>query len=145
MVCKLIELREANDFVRNHHRHHGPKVGHKFSLGAFEGDELVGVAIVGRPASPRLDKRGAWEVNRLCSIGRPNVCSMLYAAAAREVRKRGGKWVLTYILKSEPGTSLKAAGWLRTITTPGRSWNTPSRPRVDKHPLGKKIRYEKYL
>ena len=26
-------LREANAFVEQHHRHHGPVVGHKFSIG----------------------------------------------------------------------------------------------------------------
>lgn len=132
-------------FVKDYHRHHKPTTGHKFSLGAFDCGELLGVAIVGRPVSRHLDARGAWEVNRLCSTGRPNVCSFLYAAAAREVKRRGGKWILTYILQSERGTSLKAAGWHRTITTRGESWNVPSRQRIDRHPLERKVRYEKYL
>lgn len=131
MICKMIELAEANMFVSDHHRHHAATVGHKFSLGAFdENGWLHGVAIVGRPVCWRLDARGAWEVNRLCSTGYP---------------RRGGKWILTYILVSEPGTSLKAAGWHRTITTPGKPWGNKNRPRVDKHPIGKRYRYEKYL
>lgn len=145
MTLEKIELKQANEFVSQHHRHHKPTVGHKFSLGAFDDGQLVGVAIVGRPVSRHLDKRGAWEVNRMCSAGKKNVCSFLYAAAAREVRRRGGRWIVTYILHSERGTSLKACGWHRTITTPGMSWNVPSRSRTTKHPLGKKVRYEKYL
>jgi hypothetical protein len=29
--------------------------------------------------------------------------------------------------------------------TPGKSWSVPSRPRVDKHPLQKKMLFEKEL
>lgn len=41
-------LREANAFVEQNHRHHGPVVGHKFSIGISDGEKIVGVAIVGR-------------------------------------------------------------------------------------------------
>ncbi len=34
LVCLPLTLGEANAFVVRHHRHHGPVVGHKFSLGA---------------------------------------------------------------------------------------------------------------
>ena len=44
-----IALREANEFVRNFHRHNKPTQGGKFAIGAVYDDELVGVAIVGRP------------------------------------------------------------------------------------------------
>lgn len=30
-------LREANAFVEQNHRHHGPVVGHKFSIGISDG------------------------------------------------------------------------------------------------------------
>lgn len=53
-ICP-ITLREANAFVEQHHRHHGPIVGHKFSIGLSNGKEIVGVAIVGRPVSRHLD------------------------------------------------------------------------------------------
>ncbi|AVK04366.1 hypothetical protein R4J59_11610 [Pseudomonas paraeruginosa] len=45
-VCPLT-LAEANAFVEQHHRHHGPVQGHKFSLGLAAGERIVGVAIVG--------------------------------------------------------------------------------------------------
>ena len=41
----------ATEFVTMHHRHHQPPVGHKFSIGLADNDELVGVAIVGRPVA----------------------------------------------------------------------------------------------
>lgn len=50
-----ITLKEANAFVEQHHRHHKPVVGHKFSIAASDGEKIVGVAIVGRPVSRYLD------------------------------------------------------------------------------------------
>lgn len=62
-------LREANAFVEQNHRHHGPVVGHKFSIGISDGEKIVGVAIVGRPVSRHLDDGWTLEVNRLCTDG----------------------------------------------------------------------------
>lgn len=45
---------------------------------------------------------------------------------------------LTYTLKSEPGTSLKAAGFKVLYQCKGGSWNRKGRPRIDKHPIGQK-------
>ena len=80
-----VTFREANAFVEQHHRHHGKVVGHKFSIAAADTEtgEIVGVAIVGRPVSRHLDDGWTLEVNRLCTNGRKNACSMLYAAAWR--------------------------------------------------------------
>jgi hypothetical protein len=50
--------------------------------------------------------------------------------------------IITYILASEPGTSLKAAGWRFVRTTDGGSWSCESRPRTDKHPLEPKQLWE---
>ena len=48
-ICP-VSLAEANAFVAEHHRHHKPVVGHKFSIGCTDGEKIVGVAIVGRHA-----------------------------------------------------------------------------------------------
>lgn len=136
------ELSEANAFVAQHHRHHGRVVGHKFSIAVTDGSEVRGVAIVGRPVARRLDDGWTLEVTRLATDGTPHTCSALYAAAWRAARAMGYRKVVTYILDTEPGTSLKAAGWKNVGSTPGRSWNVPSRPRVDKHPLQRKLRWE---
>ena len=111
MDIRSITLKEANIFVEQLHRHHGPAVGHKWSLAAFKDGRLCGVAIVGRPTGRRLDDGKTLEVTRLCTDGTRNACSCLYAAAARRAEREGYKKIVTFILQSEPGTSLKAAGW----------------------------------
>ena len=67
-----ITLKEANAFVEQNHRHHGPTVGHKFSIGLSDGEKIVGVAIVGRPVARHLDDGWTLEVNRLCTDGTRN-------------------------------------------------------------------------
>jgi hypothetical protein len=140
-----IGLDEANAFVTAHHRHHRAVVGHLFSIGASVGDKIVGVAIVGRPVSRFRDDGLTAEVTRLCTDGTRNACSFLYGASARAAFALGFKRIGTYILASEPGTSLTGTGWRMIGETPGKSWSVPSRPRVDKHPLQKKMLFEKEL
>lgn len=140
-ICP-ISLAEANEFVAQHHRHHKKVVGHKFSIAAARGDEIVGVAIVGRPVSRHLDDGWTLEVNRLCTDGTRNACSMLYAAAWRAARAMGYKRLITYILESEPGTSLKAAGWKCIGKAGGLRWTGKRRPEVDLYPAQMKLRWE---
>ena len=124
-----LEFEEAAAFVAEHHRHHTPPQGHKFSLGAALGDRLVGVVIVGRPVSRMRDDGRTLEVTRLTTDGTKNACSFLYGAAARATFALGYSRIGTYILKSEAGTSLRAAGWkLIGETKGGKSWNTAQRP-----------------
>lgn len=54
----------------------------------------------------------------------------------------GYRKLVTYILDTEPGISLKAAGWRCVAKVRGRSWSCESRPRVDKHPTQGKLRWE---
>lgn len=137
-----VPLDEANAFVAQHHRHHKPTLSHKFSLGAAMADVIVGVAIIGRPVGRRLDDGWTLEVNRLATDGTANACSFLYGASWRAVRALGYRRLVTFTLPQEGGTSLRAAGWRLVGSTPGRSWSVPSRPRVDKHPLQEKWRWE---
>lgn len=139
-----MELADANRFVAEHHRHHAPVVGHKFSLGVCDqGGDLRGVAIVGRPVARRLDGGWTLEVTRVATDGCPNACSALYSAAWRAARALGYRRLVTYTLASEPGTSLRAAGWRSIGESPGRSWSVASRPRVDRQAtLGPKTIWE---
>ena len=137
-----IKFRDACEYVRRHHRHHGPPVGHICSLAVAEGENIVGVVIIGRPVARYLDNGMTAEVTRCCTDGTKNACSMLYAAAWRAVRALGYKKLITYILNTEKGTSLKAAGWKCLGECGGGSWSCKSRPRIDKHPEQKKIRFE---
>jgi hypothetical protein len=134
-----IELGEANAFVAEHHRHHKPVIGHIFSLGAEHEGRIVGVAIIGRPVARLRDDGLTVEVTRLCTDGTRNACSFLYGASSRAAFALGFQRIGTYILASEPGTSLTAAGWRLIGEVKGRSWSCQSRPRVDKHPLQGKL------
>lgn len=142
MNLRPITFRQACAFVNAHHRHHKPPQGHKFSIGVEVDGELRGVIIVGRPVNRALDDGYTAEVTRCCTDGTQNACSKLYAAARRAAKAMGYERVITYTLKSETGVSLKAAGWRWKYDTRGRSWNSASRPRIDKHPLCDKSLWE---
>ncbi|HMT45508.1 MAG TPA: hypothetical protein PKE59_00175 [Novosphingobium sp.] len=137
-----LSLAEANAFVSEHHRHHGPVVGHIFSLGAAEAGTVCGVVIVGRPVSRIRDDGATAEVTRLCTNGAKDACSFLYGATARAAFALGFERIGTYIMASESGVSLAASNWRLIGSTRGRSWSCPSRPRVDVHPLQDKLLFE---
>lgn len=107
-----LELKQANTFVANLHRHHEPVYRDKFRFGCIdENKKLHGVIQLARPVSRMLDDGQTIEVVRCCSDGTYNVCSFLYSKAARIAKEMGYKHIITYILQSEIGTSLKASGW----------------------------------
>ncbi len=145
LTLTTISLADANAFVAMHHRHHKPVTGHKFSIGCTKNGELVGVAIVGRPVSRYLDDGLTLEVNRLCTTGAKNACSFLYGAAARAAKALGYHKIITYILDTEPGTSLRAAGWVCAGVAGGKRWTGKRRPTVDLYPAQMKLRFEKSL
>jgi hypothetical protein len=147
-----VTLAEANAYVRQFHRHHGPVQGARFCVGVadgFEQDEegaarIVGVAIIGRPVARHLDDGWTLEVNRACHDGHRNAGSMLYAAAWRAVKALGYHRLITYTLPSESGASLRGAGWrvVAEIARSGDQWSTPSRPRVNVNPRQERLRWE---
>ncbi len=140
---KPITFKQASAFIKDYHRHHSPARGWKYGVSVVndEGD-LVGVGIAGRPVSRILDDGTTLEVIRCCTTGTKNVASMLYGALWRAAKALGYRKMVTYILTSETGTSLKAAGWVEVADIRGKSWNSKQRRRVDKHPTGDKVRYE---
>ena len=135
-----LTLASANAGIARWHRHHKPVVGHRFSIGVLdEVGVLRGVLCAGRPVARLLDQDLILEVNRLATDGCPNACSSLYGAARRAARAMGYAQIITYILDHEPGTSLKAAGWmLVNDRAGGGAWNNAKRSRSDAHPLGLK-------
>lgn len=142
---------EAKAFVREHHRHNPPPAGWKWGHAIYNGDDLIGVAMIGRPVARLLDDGTRVEVNRVCvreDVDRElawNACSMLYGAAAREAKARGFETILTYTLETEAGTTLKAAGWTPVAKTKGGTWDRKGRARTDKAPTCRKIRWEREL
>lgn len=142
-----IELKEANSFVEQLHRHHDPVYRDKFRLGCTDKTgKLCGVIQAARPVSRNLDDGFTIEVVRCCTDGTFNACSFLYSRIARISKEMGYRKIITYILDSESGSSLKAAGWKFEAETQGnRSWNCPSRPRKTTAPICAKQRWCKEL
>lgn len=127
-------LRQANELVGLWHRHHEPVRGCKFVVGVADGDGYTrGAAIVGRPLSRMLQDGYTAEVTRLVTDGTPNACSILYGACWRAWQALGGTRIVTYVLATEPGVSLRAAGWRRARDVGGfwRGWDRDARPRKE--------------
>lgn len=139
MRIRAASFDEAKQFIGQEHRHHKPPRGHKFSLALEVDGQLVGVCTVGRPTGRGWDHKTVVEVTRLCTDGTANACSKLYSAARRAAQALGYQKLITYILASENGASLRAANWVESHTTKGGSWSCPSRPRQDNAPTEPKI------
>lgn len=140
-----IGMNAANDFVVRYHRHHKPVRGCKFCVAVNnDSGECCGVAICGRPVSRYLDNGFTLEVNRLCTDGTRNACSMLYGACIRAAKALGYKKVITYTLKSENGSSLKAANFINDGEAGGEIW-TGKRKRDNGVPAEKKTRWVCYI
>ena len=90
MKIKPYTLRKANEYVRKHHRHSKIVVGCKFCIAAVdEEDQLIGVAIVGRPVARRLDD-GIRE--KLFEPARQEL-KMLTAFSMGRAHGSGKRWV----------------------------------------------------
>lgn len=140
----------ACDFVNQHHRHHIASQGCKFCLGLTKNNKLCGVAICGRPVSRHLDNGFTLEINRLCTDGTRNACSMLYGACCRVAKAMGYKKVITYILESENGASLKASNFICEGQAGGTHWTGIREQRQmsfieNKTPAEMKVRWSKEL
>ena len=143
---KPITFSEACNFVNQYHRHHVSPQGHKFSVAISDGEDLVGVAIAGRPVSRHRDDGKTIEITRLCvKAGYKNACSLLYAKACKIAKEMGYVNAITYTLESENGSSLEASGFQFLSNSVGGSWSSKSRYREDKHPTGMKNVWHRVL
>lgn len=144
MDIRPISFRVASEFINKNHRHHCATVGCKFSIGLFDGEKMVGCAVCGRPVSRFLDDGLTCEINRLCTDGTYNACSMLYSASCRVARAMGYKRVITYILQSENGASLRASNFICEGEAGGTHW-TGKRNKGQDIPKEMKTRWVKEL
>ena len=124
-----ISLKQANEFVSNHHRHNKPVAGHKFSIGLFDDDKLIGVAICGRPVARMADDGLTLEILRVCTDGTRNANSMLYSRVKKIAQVIGYQKVLTYTLTEESGSSLRAVGAQKSGIVKPREWSRKKRER----------------
>lgn len=139
-----ITFKRARQFIRDHHRHNPNIAGCKFSIGIKDGDNLIGVAVCGRPVSRYLDDGETLEINRVCTLGARNACSMLYGACCRVAKEMGYRRVITYTLKSESGASVKASNFICDGETGGTHW-TGKRNRGQQIPHEMKVRWHRNL
>ena len=144
MEIKPITFRAAKEFNSEHHRHNTDIQGCRFCLSCWEDGKLVGVANCGRPVSRYLDNGSTCEINRCCTDGTYNACSMLYGACCRVAKAMGYKLVITYTLLSEPGTSLKASSFIHDGIFGGIYW-TGERKRGQNIPTEMKNRWHRDL
>lgn len=143
LKVRPLTLKQLNAFVSEHHRHHKPVRGHRFSLAAVDGERMVGACSVGRPVARGCPPYSVAEVTRLVTDGTRNACSILYAAAARACEAMGYEHIQTYILVDEPGTSLKASGWTFDAIAKGRPWKHTAGERRHDQPECDKQRWVK--
>jgi len=140
-------------FVAAHHRHAPHTPGWLFGTSLWEADELRAVGMAGRPIAPALDDGLTLEVTRVCTLGDPNACSMLYGALCRAAKALGFRRAITYTLACEPGTSPTAAGFTYAADVKAEgSWARRARHRYDadlfgnpRRDPGPKIRWQRDL
>ena len=129
MNFQPISLKLANEFVLANHRHNKPVTGHKFSIGLFDDDKLIGVAICGRPVARMADDGLTLEILRVCTDGTRNANSMLYGRVKKIAQVMGYKKVLTYTLAEESGSSLRAVGAQKDGLVKPQEWSREKRKR----------------
>ena len=130
MNFQPISLKQANEFISNHHRNNKPVAGHKFSIGLFDDEnKLVGVAICGRPVARMLDDGLTLEVLRVCTDATRNANSLLYSRVKKIAQLMGYRKVLTYTLTEESGASLRAVGAQKSGLVKPREWSRKKRKR----------------
>ena len=144
MNIRPITFRQASDFINKYHRHHKATVGHTFSIGLCDAAQLVGCAVCGSPVSSHLDDGVTCEINRLCTDGTKNACSKLYGACCRIAKEMGYERIITYILESENGASLKASNFVCDGVAGGTHW-TGERNKGQNIPNEMKTRWSKLL
>lgn len=138
-VLAPITVKAALKQVKAWHRHLPDLQGGLFAVQVVdEAARCVGVGVVGNP--PR-----AWQgtaravISRVATEGHENACSQIYGALARAAKALGYSEVWTYTLPGEPGTSLRAAGFMDMGLTDGGEWSRPSRSRSQaRHPERKR-------
>ena len=87
-------------------------------------------------------------IGRLSGINFPSAAWQTdgwYAAAWRAARAMGYRKIVTYILDTESGASLRAAGWKCAGLAGGKRWTGSRRPAADLYPAQMKYRYEQSI
>jgi hypothetical protein len=105
-----VTLSVANVYIERWHRHHAPLRTYGvrpnqamawFCLATVDPEGIVhGVLTAGRPSNRNSDDGQTIEVHRTATDGTPNAAMGAYR-------------IISYTLETEPGSSLRGAGWDR--------------------------------
>lgn len=111
-----ITLKAANDFMKANHQNRDTLKRGRFAIGLYKkirGNEtLIGAAICGRPAPVKADDGYTLEINRLFTKEAGNSLAMLYGACCGTAKEMGYRKVVTYAPETDPGTTIKADGFV---------------------------------
>lgn len=135
MITGPYPVKYAKAWIESVHRRIPTLTGAMWCVGLWVGDDMRGLAVVGRPSARPLDvpartRIPVLEVLRVAVVeGTRNGCSALYGACGRSARDMGADGILTYIHDDETGVSLRAAGWVEDRTTEGGEWGREGRQR----------------
>ncbi len=122
-------VKAARKLVKEWHRHLPDVHGGLFAVQCVADDgQPIGVGIAGRSARV-WHGTGRLVISRCATTGHENACSMIYGALSRAAKALGYSEIWTYTLPDEPGTSLRAAGFVDMGMSDGGEWSRPSRPR----------------
>lgn len=131
MTCRIrpCTVKAAIAKVREWHRHLPDLQGGLFAAQCVDpSGNCVGVAVAGNP-SRVWQGQAKLVISRVATTGYENACSALYGALCRAAKALGYEEVWTYTLPEEPGTSLRAAGFMDMGLTTGGEHSRVSRPR----------------
>lgn len=159
LMAAPLTLRAANRFVIAHHRHTEDVRGWLFGTSLQLDGVTVAVAVAGRPSAHPLQDGFTVELTRVCVDPdaplptEANLCSRLYGRLCRAATALGYQRAVTYTLATEPGTSVKAAGFTLVEELDARpTWDGGARYRdqVDlfgeqRRPPGPKCRWVRML
>jgi hypothetical protein len=143
LTIRPITLDQAQTFVHDWHRHNRDNAGGCWAIACMRGDELVGVAICGRPVSRVLQRRGYLEILRVAVLENvEGACSMLYSRCRRIGQLMGYERFSTYNQPGETGASLEAAGFIKIGKVRARNSGWQNRQARAQHPKQDKFRWE---
>jgi hypothetical protein len=128
-------VKYAREWIETVHRRIPELTGAMWCVGLWVGEEMRGLAAVGRPNARKLDVSARQRIPVLSVLrvavveGTRNGCSSLYGACSRVARGMGCDGLNTYIHDDETGVSLRAAGWIEDCATSGGEWSWDRRQR----------------
>ena len=135
LALRPCTVKDATRWVAENHRHLRRELaGARFGVALVDGSGArVGVALV--TSGPQVwEGTGRCNIARVATDGSRNACSMLYGAICRAAQALGCREAWTYTLPSEPGTSLRAAGFEDMGTTDGGEHDRPNQARRRRAP-----------